>query len=226
MPRQSLELRVVSDEYPGQKPGQRYRQPGETHPRYQVEQDALPKHILQLVRVAGAVVVADDRRRAYRVAYEDRDEDEVYVHDGAVRRDAVLSLEMEELLVVEHIDDRRRDTAHQLGRAVRHRVKKDVPVDSRPCQLKTARVEPPLRHEKIDERYHAAHTLTETGRHSRARDAPPEHRDEKIVEHHIRASRRDRHRQPHLGLLRRHEEALEHVLEHESGQRDEIPPSV
>ncbi|MFQ9181043.1 MAG: hypothetical protein ACLR3C_14965 [Eggerthella lenta] len=65
----------------------------------------------------------------------------------------------------------------------------------------------------------AAASAWRRGRNRGARYPPAQNGDEQVVQHDVRHTRCDRHREAHLRLLRRDEEAQEHVLHDEQGQR-------
>ncbi len=65
------------------------------------QSQAFFEQIFQLHMISGSVMVADDRRTADGVAEEDRQKDEVDIHDRAVRCDTVLSGKFHKLDIVQ-----------------------------------------------------------------------------------------------------------------------------
>ena len=162
-------------------------------------------------------MIAHDGRAAHRIAEEDGHKNEVHVHDHTEHRHAVRAHQAHELPVIEHVDDGHGDIRHELRGAVAAGLGDGAQVEPRAAEPELALVG----EDEVEQRNHAADILADGCGESRADHAEPQHRDEQRVEHDVRHARGDRDIQAEVRPLRRHEEALERVLQHEGDERDE-----
>ena len=166
-------------------------------------------------------MVADDGARADGVAHEDADEDEVHVHDDPEGRHAVLPDEAHELEVIEDADQGGGEVPHHLRGAVGAGLGQDPALQSGFRQAERGLVG----QEEVDQGHHAPHQGAGHRGDGRPGHAPGQDPHQKPVPHHVGQARRHREPQPQLGPLRRHEEALEHILQNKGhqGQGENAP---
>ena len=156
-------------------------------------------------------MIADYRRRTYRIAYEYGHEYELNIHEHAIRRNTVFSREFNQLEVIQRAHNRAGYIRHKLGCAVRARLQQYASLELgefKPEQTVVLASE-------IYQRKYAAHRLTKARRNRRASYAPMEHGYEQRVQHHICNARSHSHGKAKFRLFGSSEERLEHVLQHE-----------
>ena len=115
---QLIEPLVVANENSGQRGGEGQCEPDHGGARQGGQDQAFAEERFQLGVVARAVVVAHNGGGSYGVTDEYRHKEEADVHDDTEGRDAILSRQPHELVVVEHTGDRHGNIGHQFGGAV------------------------------------------------------------------------------------------------------------
>ena len=201
---------VIPHEQPCHRSGQSLGHAHHGKAAHAHQQNTFPQQVLQLAPVARAEMIADDGRAADGIADEHGGEDELHVHQHAESRHAVLPRQPQQLEVIQHAHHRGGHVADQLRRAVAAGLQDRPQLQLCLCQLQQAAVGP----QEVHQRQHAAHDLADAGGDGSARHAPVEHRHEQGVQRHVGNARRHRDPQAQLGLFRRDQEALEHVLQH------------
>ena len=117
-----VQLGVVTHEDICQRRCEYLRQYHHYHAAHAHYRHALAQHVLQLVIIGRAVMIADYRRRTYRIAYEYGHEYELNIHEHAIRRNTVFSREFNQLEVIQRAHNRAGYIRHKLGCAVRTRL--------------------------------------------------------------------------------------------------------
>ena len=213
---QLQQLRVIAHEDPGDERNDEHGSQGHGHGHHRDEPQALLVKVVHLGMVACAVVEADNGGAAHGVAHIHGHEQEGGIHDDAVSGHAVFAGQPQQLVIVQDVYQRHGQVGHQLGGTVDAGIPQDSAVELRFTQVQAAGI---VVVEKVEHRQNTAHQLADEGGNGRALDAPAPQAHHHHVQHHIGAARTHGEPEAQVRLFGGDEEALEHILQREGGQR-------